>query len=165
MDNMLGKPAPEWRIGQWFNVEQAPSLATLRGKVIALEAFQMLCPGCVSHGLPQAVRVAQTFSQAQVAVIGLHSVFEHHAAMTPIALQAFLYEYRIPFPVGVDLPDGKNGMPQTMRAYAMRGTPTMILIDAKGRLRFHHFGQVSDMALGAQITELILEHMSSGKAG
>lgn len=164
MDDMLGKPAPEWRVKQWFNAEQTPSLSALRGKVIALEAFQMLCPGCVSHGLPQAVRVAQTFSQSQVAVIGLHTVFEHHAAMTPVALQAFLYEYRIPFPVGVDLPGAENGIPQTMQAYAMQGTPTMILIDAEGRLRYHHFGQVSDMALGAQITELVLEHTGSGNA-
>ncbi len=50
-----------------------------------------------------------------------------------------------------------NGMPLTMAAYGMRGTPTLILIDAAGNLRHHHFGQVSDMLLGAQIVELVLE--------
>lgn len=157
MSASIGRPAPEWEVEQWFNTVELLSLAALRGKVVVLEAFQMLCPGCASHGLPQALRVLQTFPPSQVAVIGLHTVFEHHAAMTPVALQAFLHEYRIPFPVGVDRAGDDNGMPLTMAAYGMRGTPTLILIDAAGNLRHHHFGQVSDMLLGAQIVELVLE--------
>src|SRR5690606_20834913 len=83
-------PAPELQVLQWFNTPAPLSLAALRGRVVAIEAFQMLCPGCVSHGLPQARRVRQVFAGDDVAVIGLHTVFEHHAAMTPVALQAFL---------------------------------------------------------------------------
>ncbi|MEN7530172.1 redoxin domain-containing protein [Cupriavidus sp. DL-D2] len=151
------QPAPALVVDQWFNTDQPITLESLRGKVVVIEAFQMLCPGCVSHGLPQAARVHQTFSASEVAVIGLHTVFEHHDAMTPTALKAFLHEYRIPFPVGVDRPDGHDGVPQTMRAYAMRGTPTLILIDARGNLRQQHFGSVADLTLGAQIAELVLE--------
>ncbi|EIT72070.1 MULTISPECIES: redoxin domain-containing protein [Hydrocarboniphaga] len=150
------RDAPEWQVDQWFNARTPPTLASLRGKVIVLEAFQMLCPGCVSHGLPQAQRVHQTFSPAQVAVIGLHTVFEHHAAMTPTSLAAFLHEYRIGFPVGVDRPRA-TGIPETMRAYGMQGTPTLILIDAQGRIRHEHFGQVGDLLLGAQIASLVAE--------
>jgi hypothetical protein len=118
----------------------------------------MLCPGCVSHGLPQAQRVFETFDPEQVTVIGLHTVFEHHAAMTPTSLKAFLHEYRIGFPVGVDRA-GTDGdpIPQTMRTYAMRGTPTLLVIDAQGRLRHQHFGQVGDLVLGAQIASLVAE--------
>ncbi|RZT42140.1 redoxin domain-containing protein [Cupriavidus agavae] len=157
MNARHSQPAPAWAVQQWFNTDRPLSLEALRGKVIVLEAFQMLCPGCVSHGLPQAARVHQTFPASEVAVVGLHTVFEHHEAMTPTALQAFLHEYRIPFPVGVDQPDGQGGIPLTMRAYAMRGTPTLILIDAHGNLRQQHFGSVADMTLGAQIAELVLE--------
>ncbi|MBU8978051.1 redoxin domain-containing protein [Lysobacter sp. MMG2] len=149
--------APALQVERWFNTDAPITLESLRGKVVVLEAFQMLCPGCVSHGLPQAQRVAQTFSSEQVAVIGLHTVFEHHEAMTPVSLQAFLHEYRIAFPVGVDLPGTDGPIPRTMRAYAMRGTPTMTLIDAQGRIRHQHFGQVSDLVLGAQIASLIGE--------
>ncbi len=92
----------------------------------------MLCPGCVSHGLPQVQRMHATSPQEQVAVIGLHTVFEHHDAVTPVALQAFLHEYRIGFPVGVDRADLESAIPLTMRAYAMQGTPTLVLIDAQG---------------------------------
>ncbi len=148
-------PAPQWQVEQWFNTDSPPTLQSLRGKVIVLEAFQMLCPGCVSHGLPVAMRVHETFSREQVAVIGLHTVFEHHQAMTPVSLQAFLYEYRIHFPVGVDRADGESAMPQTMRAYAMQGTPTTILIDTQGNLRKQYFGHVNELLLGAQIASLL----------
>lgn len=146
--------APALRVERWFNTAAPITLDGLRGKVVVLEAFQMLCPGCVSHGLPQAGRIHATFAHDQVAVIGLHTVFEHHAAMTPLALQAFLHEYRIAFPVGVDMPGMRDPIPQTMRAYAMRGTPTLVLIDRNGRLRHRHLGQVSDLLLGAQIASL-----------
>ncbi len=150
-------PAPPWQVTQWFNTAAPLSVESLRGQVIVLEAFQMLCPGCVSHGLPQAARVQATFPKQRVAVVGLHTVFEHHAAMTPVALQAFLHEYRIGFPVGVDRPATSGSIPETMRAYAMQGTPTLVLIDAEGRLRAQHFGQVGDLALGAQIAGLLAE--------
>lgn len=148
--------APEWRIAQWFNSETPLTQAALRGRIVLACAFQMLCPGCVSHALPQAQRVAQTFRTEDVAVIGLHTVFEHHDAMEPNALKAFLHEYRIGFPVGVDMPDGA-GIPQTMRAYAMQGTPTTILIDREGRLRRQVFGHVPDLQLGAEIMALVGE--------
>lgn len=150
-------PAPPWQVSQWFNTDAPLELSSLRGRVVVLEAFQMLCPGCVSHGLPQAARVQATFPAERVAVVGLHTVFEHHAAMTPVALEAFLHEYRIGFPVGVDTPSDDGPIPRTMRAYAMQGTPTLVLIDAEGRLRAQHFGQVPDLALGARIAGLVAE--------
>jgi|SRR5690606_17341654 len=150
-------PAPPWQVSRWFNTDAPVDLSSLRGRVVVLEAFQMLCPGCVSHGLPQAARVHATFPAERVAVVGLHTVFEHHAAMTPVALEAFLHEYRIGFPVGVDMPSEEGPIPRTMRAYAMQGTPTLVLIDARGRLRAQHFGQVSDLALGAHIAGLVAE--------
>ena len=148
--------APSLQVAQWFNTEATLTLDDLRGKVVMIEAFQMLCPGCVSHGLPLAKLVQKTFPNDQVAVIGLHSVFEHHDAMTPVSLAAFLHEYRITFPVAVDAP-GSGPLPKTMAAYNMRGTPSLILIDRSGNLRAHHFGDVSQLQLGAEIGTLLKE--------
>ena len=77
---MKPEPAPELQTTDWLNTDNPITLEALRGKIVLIEAFQMLCPGCVSHALPQAMRVRQTFSPDEVAVIGLHTVFEHHAA-------------------------------------------------------------------------------------
>ncbi len=49
--------APDMQVSQWFNTPKPISLTDHIGKVVSLEAFQMLCPGCVSHGLPQAQQI------------------------------------------------------------------------------------------------------------
>ena len=146
--------APELSISEWFNTDQDITLASLRRKIVVIEAFQMLCPGCVLHGIPLAQTIQRTFPGDQVVVIGIHTVFEHHAAMTPVSLKAFLHEYRINFPVGVDKP-GTGPLPETMAAFGMRGTPSLIVLDQAGRIAAHHFGQVSEMQIGAQIATLM----------
>jgi peroxiredoxin len=149
--------APALDVERWFNTPQALELGDLRGKVVVMEAFQMLCPGCVSHGIPQLQRIHDTFSHEDVVVLGLHTVFEHHSAMTPVSLEAFLHEYKVTFPVGVDRPQS-TGMPATMRAYAMQGTPTLVLIDAQGQLRKQWLGAAPDLIVGGEIMRLVLEH-------
>ena len=149
---------PQWRVREWLNTDAAPTLASLRGKVVLLEAFQMLCPGCVSHGIPQALRARQAFPEDALAVIGLHTVFEHHEAQgSAAALKAFLHENRVRFPVGIDAHAEGDPLPLTMRAYAMQGTPTLLLYDRGGRLRMQRFGSTEDMALGAAIATLLAE--------
>ncbi len=152
--------APPLEVSSWFNTETPISLDGLRGRVVAIEAFQMLCPGCVSHGLPQAQRIESTFG-GEVTVLGLHTVFEHHEAMGPVSLEAFLYEYRIRFPVGVDAHDQPGGPPITMVRYGLRGTPSLILIDRSGRIRLDAFGQVDDLTVGATLARLIDEPPSA----
>jgi hypothetical protein len=147
-----------WAVSHWFNTSHPIVLLDLKGKVVVLHAFQMLCPGCVAHGTPQAQRIAKLFPPEKVQVIGLHTVFEHHEAMPPASLKAFLHEYRVSFPVGVDERDEASfPLPKTMAHYQMRGTPSLLLFDAQGRLRQHAFGQVEDMAVGAEIMKLIVE--------
>ncbi len=149
--------APEWSVSRWFNAAAPITLQLLRGSVVMLHAFQMLCPGCVAHGTPQAQRAHELFRQTDLSVIGLHTVFEHHAAMTPVSLEAFIHEYRLTFPIGVDEAAGDGPIPVTMRRYEMRGTPTTILIGRDGTLRHHGFGQEDDLALGAIIGTLLAE--------
>jgi hypothetical protein len=156
-------PAPEWQTTTWFNTPTPITLASLRGRVVLLHAFQMLCPGCVLHGLPQAQRVAATFAAAPLTVVGLHTVFEHHDVMGPAALDVFLKEYRVRFPVAVDRPDPSGaGSPATMQAYAMRGTPTAVLIDRRGLVRRHVFGAYDDLQLGYDLGLLIAEAEAAG---
>ena len=147
---------PELAVTRWLNAKEPLTLASLKGKVVVLIAFQMLCPGCVEHGLPQAKRLRERFHDSEVAVIGLHTVFEHHKVMTVEALEAFMHEYKWPFPVGADKPSG-DGIPTTMAAYEMRGTPTLLIFDRQGRLRRHYLGRPDDMQLAAEIMALVIE--------
>ncbi len=152
------RPAPALKTSCWFNSEEDLTLDDLKGRVVVLIAFQMLCPGCVARSIPLALRLEQLFERCDLAVVGLHTVFEHHHVMTPDALEVFLAEYQIRFPVGVDLPDPAGGnIPLTMQAYQMRGTPTLILIDAEGRRRAQFFGAHDELLLGAEIGALLAE--------
>ncbi|MES2047690.1 MAG: redoxin domain-containing protein [Pseudomonadota bacterium] len=149
--------APPLQVSQWFNTDQALSLETLRGKIIVLSAFQILCPGCVHHSVPQMQRIFDLFDTEDVAVIGLHTVFEDHARMNPAALAAFIAQHHLTLPVAVDMEDGQNGLPLTMRAYQMQGTPSFILIDKNGLVRMHRFGQKDDLSIGAAIGQILSE--------
>lgn len=143
-------------VSHWVNSEPV-DLDSLLGRVVVVEAFQMLCPGCVSHGLPQARKVSQIFDRSDVVVLGLHTVFEHHDVTGPDALAAFISEYRINFPVAVDQPVEGRSIPTTMGRYQLQGTPSVLLIDRAGRLRHVYFGAIEDMALGARIGSLLAE--------
>ena len=154
---MTNPLAPELAVGRWFNAPTPITLANLRGRVVMLHAFQMLCPGCVAHGTPQAQRAYDLFHNTDLAVIGLHTVFEHHTAMTPVSLEAFIHEYRLTFPIGVDQPSEDGPIPVTMRRYEMRGTPTTVVIGRDGGIRHHGFGQEDDLALGAMLGTLLAE--------
>ncbi|MBN8473204.1 redoxin family protein [Sulfuritalea sp.] len=157
---MMPMEAPmalEWQVDVWLNTRAPLELSQLRGRVVLLHAFQMLCPGCVSHAVPQAERVHQEYAEHGVSVIGLHTVFEHHAAMMPVALEAFLHEYRVTHPVGVDVAVAGISIPATMRRYGMQGTPTLILIDRAGKLRLHELGRMDDLRLGMMLGQLLAE--------
>ncbi|MCC6195789.1 MAG: TlpA family protein disulfide reductase, partial [Burkholderiales bacterium] len=59
--------------------------------------------------------------------------------------------------VGVDEPAADGPIPLTMQAYEMQGTPTLVLIDAQGRLRRQVFGVHDDLLLGAELATLFAE--------
>lgn len=139
---------PGWQASHWFNTPTPIELEDLRGRVVPVHAFQMLCPACVSHGLPQALRVHDAFQGEAVTVIGLHTVFEHHEVMGSQALQAFIQEYRLPFPIGIDQAAEAGPLPVTMAQWGLNGTPSVVLFDRQGRARLHRFGVVDDLVLG-----------------
>ena len=147
---------PALFVSQWLNTPTPIDLADLRGKVVAIFAFQMLCPACVAHSLPQATQLRETFAAADVAVLGLHTVFEHHRAMNADALAAFVHEYRLRFPIGIDAPNPSGGgIPQTMADWQLQGTPSLVLLNKQGGVHLAHFGHISDLALGALLGKLL----------
>jgi hypothetical protein len=151
-------PCPALEVSDWVGISTPLTLDELRGRVIVLEAFQMLCPGCVSHGLPLAARLAEAFDANTLQVIGLHTVFEHHDVQgTRAALEAFMHEYRLPFPVAIDAP-GDASVPRSMTRLGLRGTPSLLVLDQAGRIRAHLFGRVDELQLGALLGALIAEN-------
>lgn len=159
------KLAPELAVSDWFNTTAPLTLAGLRGRVVFLHSFQLLCPGCVSAALPQVQRIERAFAHTDLQIVGLHTVFEHHAAMSPTTLKAFLHEYRVKSPVGVDAADGASDIPVTMRRYALRGTPSSVLIGRDGPIVHQVFGVEDDIVVGARIATALSANASPGEGG
>lgn len=147
----------ELEVSDWLNTNSKDiKLSDLLGKVVIIDVFQMLCPACVNHSLPQAQRLYTRFrDQSEVCVIGLHSVFEHHEAMQKESLKAFLYEFRYDFPVAIDKHINNSPLPQTMKKFNLQGTPSLIIIDQEGNLKETLFGVVDDLVLGLKIGKLL----------
>ncbi|MGU3496204.1 TlpA family protein disulfide reductase [Xanthobacteraceae bacterium A53D] len=158
------RAAPELAVSQWFNTPTPLSIAALKGSVVLLHAFQLLCPGCVAHAIPQVQRIERTFAGTDLRIIGLHTVFEHHAAMSPVTLEAFLFEYGLRSPVGVDQADDASPIPLTMRRYGFRGTPSSVLIGRDGTILHEAFGIEDDLALGARIATALAAPMPDARA-
>ena len=157
--------APELLVQTWFNTDRPMLLSELRGRVVVLAAFQVLCPNSIGVAIPQAQRIYETFEPNDVTVIGMHATFEHHDAFSIPVLKAFIQEYRLKFPIALDQPNHAGPIPHTMERYKMRGTPSLVLIDRHGVIRKHAFGAVEDLRIGAEIGALIQEGSQSVALG
>lgn len=132
--------APQLIVQEWLNATDGYQLHVESSRIKLIHAFQMLCPACVYHGIPQTIELFEKLKDLPVDVVALHTVFEHHQVMTTEALKVFIKEWRLPFPVGVDQPIKNERLPATMKSYQMQGTPTTIVIDQHGELLIQQFG-------------------------
>jgi hypothetical protein len=142
-------------IEKWVNTEEDFHLDVRGNYIKIIHAFQMLCPGCVYRGIPQTIELYQKFNSEEVKVVGLHSVFENHEAMQPHALDVFISEWRLPFPIAIDKKLEGEWMPETMKSFHLQGTPSLIIIDHLGQLKLCHFGHLNQENLEKFITDLL----------
>lgn len=88
-DLLTGKPAPKLDVDQWF---QGPpcDLHSLIGEVVLIEVFQVNCPGCFAHALPEAARLHETYQTRGLTVLGIATAFEEFERNTAANLQHLL---------------------------------------------------------------------------
>jgi len=85
----IGAIAPELIIDSW--VQGTPtSLQALRGDVILVEVFQVNCPGCFIHALPEVLSFHQHYKNDNFSVIGLATAFEDFSINTLDNLKTML---------------------------------------------------------------------------
>jgi thiol-disulfide isomerase/thioredoxin len=202
----IGSKAPNLSVSKW--VQGLPTnIDKEKDNVVLVEVFQVNCPGCFLHAIPQAIDIYNKYRKEGVTVLGISTAFEDFDKNTVDNLELLLTKgetvgetlkalgqygqlvdgkklpYKIPFPVGMDLLKKEEGpvsqekineiieanvpgfdsynehqkldiiervkqylknkeySAQTFEQYALRGTPSSILIDKKGILRDVAFGQ------------------------
>jgi sugar lactone lactonase YvrE len=138
--------------GGWIGVDDL-SLAQLRGRIVLLDFWTLACVNC-QRVLEELRGLERRFADA-LTVIGVHSPkfpHEHEHA----AVRAAVARHRIEHPV-LDDP----GM-VTWDAYAVRAWPTLVLIDATGRVALTVSGEGHAVQLAAAIEQLVAEAEEAG---
>jgi len=144
-------------IDGWVNCDPNFNLDLNDSKIKIIHVFQMLCPGCIYHGIPQTTELYNKFNSDKVVVVGLHSVFEDHDDMIPELLEDFIKEFELPFPIAIDKRLEGEWMPETMKLYQFQGTPSTLIIDQSGNVKIIFFGVLESNKIEAIIQQLIEE--------
>ena len=152
-------PAPEFAVSEWINTDEPLSVKSLRGKVVLIHFFQLWCPGCNRFSKPLFRDWQERFGEREdVAILGIHTVFEGHYSQTPGRLHRYLRTNGITYPVGVDAyANPEDDVPITMRRYRTGGTPTATILDRQGNIRFQQLGSFRPEPVEALIEALLEE--------
>ena len=132
--------------GKWFNSPPL-TMEQLRGKVVLVDFWTYSCINCI-RTLPYLRSWYQKYKDDGFVIIGVHSpefAFEHNPANVAKAIR----ELDVSWPVVQD-----NDFRQ-WDAYKNMYWPADYLIDAKGNLRYYHFGEGDYVRSEAVIRELL----------
>ena len=142
--------APELDGGQW--IQHGPvSLKSLRDKaVVLIDFWDYTCVNCI-RTLPYVVAWNKRYKDSGLVVVGVHAPefsFAREGSHVAEAAARFGLEY----PLVLD-----NDY-TIWRAYSNRFWPAKYLVDAKGRIRYYHFGeggyQETEVAIQGLLREL-----------
>lgn len=137
MDNPGSLPnygkAPEVvGIFRWLNSDPL-TLSGLQGKVVLIDFWTYTCINCI-RTLPYVTSWYEKYKDKGFVVIGVHTPEFEFEKKTDNVLNA-IKQYKITYPVAQD-----NDY-LTWRAYNNHYWPAEYLIDAKGNIRYFHFGE------------------------
>jgi thiol-disulfide isomerase/thioredoxin len=137
----------------WLN--SAPlSRRSLRGKVVLVNFWTYSCINSLRE-LPHIRSWAAKYKDAGLIVIGVHTPefgFEKERANVENAVR----DYQVPFPVPIDSDHG------IWNSFGNEYWPADYIIDAKGRIRYHHFGEGEYDQSEHVIQELLRENGVGG---
>lgn len=133
---------------EWVN---SPPLTAeqLRGKVVLVDFWTYSCINCI-RTFPYVRAWAEKYGDQGLVVIGVHApefAFEKKIANVRKAVD----DFRIGYPVAID-----NDY-HIWRAFQNSYWPAHYLIDAKGQLRYHHFGEGNHERTEQAIQDLLRE--------
>jgi thiol-disulfide isomerase/thioredoxin len=143
-------------IERWLNGGPIAQ-ADLRGKVVLIDFWTYSCINCI-RTLPYVTAWHDTYRDQGFTVIGVHTpefAFEKEADNVEKAIARHGIHYPVPL-------DNAYG---TWNNYSNRYWPAHYLFDARGRLRYYHFGEGKYDETERAIQSLIKENQGSVAAG
>ncbi len=77
MSVIIGEKAPNFATSEW--VQGAPTnFDQEKDHIVLVEVFQVNCPGCFMHALPEAINIYNKYKNDGVRVIGIATAFEDY---------------------------------------------------------------------------------------
>jgi cytochrome c biogenesis protein CcdA/thiol-disulfide isomerase/thioredoxin len=141
--------APEFAgTGRWFN-SRPLTIRRLRGHVVLIDFWTYTCINCL-RTLPYVRAWYQRYRRDGLAVVGVHTPefgFEHEASNVARAVSRDHLTY----------PVVQDNRYATWDAWGNQYWPAKYLIDARGRVRYTHFGEGDYGKTESAIRALLLE--------
>lgn len=126
--------APDFtEIAHWLNTEKPITIGELKGKVVLVDFWTYTCINCI-RTLPHLTSWYEKYHDKGLVIIGVHTPEFEFEKKTENVERA-ITQYTIGYPVAQDNAFG------TWNAYQNRYWPAKYLIDAKGHIRYTHFGE------------------------
>lgn len=119
-------------ITDWFNSKPL-TMEQLRGKVVIIDFWTFGCYNC-RNTRPHVRALYDKYKDQGLEIIGIHAP-EFAYEKVPANVRAGAKEQGVTWPVGLD----QNF--KTWGAYKNRYWPAFYFIDAKGHIRYQHFGE------------------------
>ncbi len=151
-----GVRCPEFLPGfTWLNTTRPLTVAgDLRGRVTVLDFWTYCCINCM-HVLPILSRLEKRFEADPVVVIGVHSA-KFISERDPQNIRRAVARYGVRHPVVVDSDH------DIWERFAVRAWPTVVLVDAAGRIRATLPGEPTEADLAGRIDALLAEGRHAG---
>jgi thiol-disulfide isomerase/thioredoxin len=140
----------------WLNSPPLKS-KSLRGKVVLVDVWTYSCINSLRQ-LPYMKMWAEKYKDAGLVVIGVHSPefgFEKERANVEKAVR----DYKVTYPVAIDSDQ------RIWQAFNNQYWPADYIIDGKGRIRYHHFGEGDYDKSERVIQQLLRENGATGLDG
>ncbi|MDH3361477.1 MAG: redoxin domain-containing protein [Nitrosopumilus sp.] len=75
MSAIIGEKAPNFGVSEW--VQGAPTnFEQEKDHIVLVEVFQVNCPGCFMHAIPEAINIYNKYKDEGVRVLGIATAFE-----------------------------------------------------------------------------------------
>jgi cytochrome c biogenesis protein CcmG, thiol:disulfide interchange protein DsbE len=131
------------------------SLAQYRGKVVLVNFWGTWCEPC-KREMPALQMANERYSEQGLAIIGVNLTDDEQLqGVTEEQVRQFAAQFNLTYPIGLDR-DGS-----VTNAFRVFPLPTSFFIDAQGRIRYVHVGELTFDDVTARFTELQKERSAS----
>ena len=152
--DLEGKPAPPLDAAEWVGT-RPPSLASLRGHPVLLFFWAHWCGECKGE-VPILVSLMSAYGPKGLILVGPTKLYGYAAGgedATPMVEKQYIQKVRDqfygPLPMSVPL-SAANFL-----NYGASTTPTLVLLDRAGVVRFYHPGAISEPELAKHIQAVL----------